>query len=155
MCLPRGRISHHFKRLEAPARRITGPIIAPLKRLEGPARRFTAPIRQLGVPVRTKVDEWNEKRRNKKEQIYDEDVDLFEENYDSMLRSNSIVVPGDDEFDELPTVDMLEELYDMQILDRNRQKIRFGDVVQDTKHRRHVVVFIRHFFCGVSTFDTK
>lgn len=97
------------------------------------------------LPLGRKRNGLNEKSPRKD----DDEIDLFDEDFDDMLRSHSVVVPGDDEFNELPTGDLLEDLYKMQMLDRNRQKVTFGEIVKDKSHRRHVVVFIRHFFCGV------
>lgn len=85
-----------------------------------------------------------------KEIAVEDEIDLFEEDYDAMLRGNSASIPGDDEFEEIPGAEVMEELYKVQVVNKNREKVVFRDLIQSKEYKRHVVVFIRHFFCGVS-----
>lgn len=101
----------------------------------------------LCLPIIRKRKAIDEKAA-KEDAVSEDEVDLFEEDYERMLRGNNVVIPGDDEFDEMPPADEIEELYKVQVIDKNRQKVLFRDLIQSKDHRRHVVVFIRHFFCG-------
>ncbi|KAF2153890.1 hypothetical protein K461DRAFT_292591 [Myriangium duriaei CBS 260.36] len=101
----------------------------------------------LCLPIGRKSKPLDEKI---KDDAYSEDeVDLFAEDYDDMLRSNSVVPQlQDDQFEELPTGDELEDLYKVQVVSKTREKVMFKDLTQSKDHRRHIVIFIRHFFCG-------
>jgi len=50
--------------------------------------------------------------------------------------------------DPLPTAAELEELYQLPVLDKDKTSTSFGTLIKDPSHARHIVVFIRHFFCG-------
>jgi hypothetical protein len=61
---------------------------------------------------------------------------------------------GLDTIDEqglLPSDDDLDALFKLNLMDRTRVKIPFADIVRSSGHRRNIVIFIRHFFCPVST----
>ncbi|PNS16643.1 hypothetical protein CAC42_4607 [Sphaceloma murrayae] len=79
------------------------------------------------------------------EDNWDED-DL---DYDDPLREDSKVEADDDEFQQMPSESLLNDLYKVQIMDKTRRKVPFKDLVRSKDHRRHVVVFVRHFFCGM------
>ncbi|KAG9659280.1 hypothetical protein KCU95_g11406, partial [Aureobasidium melanogenum] len=51
------------------------------------------------------------------------------------------------EQDPLPSTQELQALYKLNVMDRTRNKTPFLDLVQSSKNRRNIVVFIRHFFC--------
>lgn len=53
------------------------------------------------------------------------------------------------EQDPLPSTQELQALYKLNVMDRTRNKTPFLDLVQSSKNRRNIVVFIRHFFCPV------
>lgn len=53
------------------------------------------------------------------------------------------------EMDPPPSQQELAELYEMEVLDTMRNKHKFGTLIKDANYERVVVVFIRHFFCGV------
>lgn len=53
------------------------------------------------------------------------------------------------EQDPLPTPEAMDDLLKLVILDRNRNKTPFVDLVKSTSHHRNIVIFIRHFFCPV------
>lgn len=55
------------------------------------------------------------------------------------------------EQDPPPSKDALREMLNMNVLDRYRTKVPFNSLVKDGVQRRTVVVFIRHFFCGVGS----
>lgn len=52
-----------------------------------------------------------------------------------------------------PTKELLEKLADIPVLDVNKKSHTFKSLYSDNEHgpRRALVVFIRHFFCGVRT----
>lgn len=54
-----------------------------------------------------------------------------------------------EELHRLPSDDTLKDIAKVVLLDRNRNKVTFKELVNDASHRRTVVVFIRHFFCGM------
>jgi hypothetical protein len=61
---------------------------------------------------------------------------------------------GLDTIDEqglLPSDDDLDALFKLNLMDRTRVKTPFADIVRSSGHRRNIVIFIRHFFCPVST----
>ncbi|KAJ7583358.1 AhpC/TSA antioxidant enzyme-domain-containing protein [Mycena floridula] len=49
--------------------------------------------------------------------------------------------------DALPTADSLKQASDLDVLDVNGGKVKFDTIFADKKS---LIVFIRHFFCGVS-----
>ncbi|GAB7353832.1 hypothetical protein MBLNU459_g4202t3 [Dothideomycetes sp. NU459] len=51
------------------------------------------------------------------------------------------------EQDPLPTTEEMEELMKLSVLDRNRNKTPFVDLVRPNLKKRNIVIFIRHFFC--------
>ena len=53
------------------------------------------------------------------------------------------------EQDPLPPHADIEEILNMTVMDQHRLKIPLGQLVKDKDERRVVMVFIRHFFCGV------
>lgn len=53
------------------------------------------------------------------------------------------------EQDPLPSVEQLQALYRLTVMDRTRNKTPFIDLVQSSRNRRKIVIFIRHFFCPV------
>jgi len=55
-----------------------------------------------------------------------------------------------EELHRMPDVAVLDDIAKVALLDRNRNKITFRELVNDGTHRRTIVIFIRHFFCGVS-----
>jgi len=52
-----------------------------------------------------------------------------------------------DEKDPLPTLEELETLLKLNLMDRTRVKTPFADIVRSTGNQRNIVIFIRHFFC--------
>lgn len=56
------------------------------------------------------------------------------------------------EMDPPPSQQELAELYEMEVLDTMRDKHKFGTLIKDANYERVVIVFIRHFFCGVCEF---
>lgn len=53
------------------------------------------------------------------------------------------------EQDPLPSTEQMRALYKLTVMDRTRNKTPFIDLVQSSRTRRKIVVFIRHFFCPV------
>lgn len=53
------------------------------------------------------------------------------------------------EQDPAPSDEEMEELYKSTVLDKNRIRTPFVSLVRETEQRRTIVIFIRHFFCGV------
>lgn len=53
------------------------------------------------------------------------------------------------EQDPLPTKKAMDELLNLVVMDKTRNKTPFADLVKSTRQRRNVVIFIRHFFCPV------
>lgn len=51
------------------------------------------------------------------------------------------------EQDPLPSTEQMRALYKLTVMDRTRNKTPFIDLVQSSRTRRNIVVFIRHFFC--------
>ena len=55
-----------------------------------------------------------------------------------------------EELHRMPSDDTLDDIAKVVLLDRNRNKVTLKELVNDGTHRRTIVIFIRHFFCGVS-----
>ena len=53
---------------------------------------------------------------------------------------------------ECPTPDELVEIAELPVQDDQGNKHSFGSVVKADGIKRNLVVFVRHFFCGVSTY---
>lgn len=70
--------------------------------------------------------------------------------FDDPLREDSKVEMDDDEFQQMPSDSLMSDLYKVQVMDKTRRKVPFKDLIKSKDHRRHIVVFVRHFFCGVS-----
>ncbi|KAF4554867.1 Hypothetical protein D9617_3g019360 [Elsinoe fawcettii] len=77
------------------------------------------------------------------------DDDNLDEDEDDPLREDSHVEAADDDFQQMPSEALLNELYKVQVMDKTRRKVPFKDLVRSKDNRRHVVVFVRHFFCGM------
>ena len=52
--------------------------------------------------------------------------------------------------DKLPSTEVLDAIYELDVVDKEKQAVKFRTLVQETQSRRNLVIFIRHFFCGVS-----
>ena len=53
---------------------------------------------------------------------------------------------------ELPSAKVQQEAGELHVLNENGKKIAFNTLYTDTADgaQRHLIVFIRHFYCGVS-----
>lgn len=54
-----------------------------------------------------------------------------------------------EELHRLPEQDVLNDIAKVTLLDKNRHKTTFGELTNDPNYKRIIVIFIRHFFCGV------
>lgn len=110
-----------------------------------------------GLPIGNMFSSGKKDPRAITEKGGESEEDIWDDNDDfETFRAGSEQSDQDrfDRFDELPQSSVLKELYKLQVLDRNRAKVPFKTLVQSKDHRRHVVIFIRHFFCGVSYITT-
>ena len=55
------------------------------------------------------------------------------------------------ESETLPSDDELKKVHGLKLLDAKGKSLNFEDLVKQTATKKTLVVFIRHFFCGVST----
>lgn len=53
--------------------------------------------------------------------------------------------------DNAPTVSDLETIGELPVQDASGKEYKFSEIYGDPSAERHFVVFIRHFFCGVSS----
>ncbi len=51
--------------------------------------------------------------------------------------------------DKIPTTSDLEKIDELQVRDAEGKSLKFREVYDDSSAERHLVIFIRHFFCGV------
>lgn len=56
---------------------------------------------------------------------------------------------GDLSHYDLPDAKTVEEAGELDVLDKDGKKIRFKSLYAE-QGKKHVIIFIRHFFCGVS-----
>ncbi|GAB7340432.1 hypothetical protein MBLNU457_6863t1 [Dothideomycetes sp. NU457] len=54
-----------------------------------------------------------------------------------------------EELHRLPEEDVLNDIAKVTLLDKNRHKTTFGELTNDANYKRVIVIFIRHFFCGM------
>jgi len=59
-----------------------------------------------------------------------------------------------EELHRMPDDSVLKDIGKVTLLDRNRTKTTFSELVNDPSYKRTVVIFIRHFFCGVRRITT-
>jgi len=53
--------------------------------------------------------------------------------------------------DQVPTAADLEKASQLTVLDANGKSYKFSEIYSDSGAERHLIVFIRQFFCGVSS----
>jgi hypothetical protein len=51
--------------------------------------------------------------------------------------------------DKIPTASDLEKIGELLIRDEEGKSLKFQEIYGDSSTERHLVIFIRHFFCGV------
>lgn len=52
---------------------------------------------------------------------------------------------------KLPVEKDLEKLYTLDVKSADGKAVNFKSLIHDSSHPRVLTIFIRHFFCGVST----
>jgi len=92
--------------------------------------------------------EKKERRRlwKKRESVWNGELDG--QTTDEKAAVKKTILP--EELHRLPTQETLDEVGKVMLLDRNRNKISFKEIVESAAQRRTIIIFIRHFFCGVS-----
>jgi hypothetical protein len=62
-------------------------------------------------------------------------------------------IPEEHALYNLPTKEQLDKAFSLDVLDKDGTKMNFRGLCQDGGEgiERHLVIFIRHWFCGVST----
>jgi len=53
---------------------------------------------------------------------------------------------------QMPSEAQLNELYALKVRDKDDKEVPFSSLVKGTAESRNVIIWIRHFFCGVSAF---
>lgn len=51
--------------------------------------------------------------------------------------------------DKIPTISDLEKIGELSVRDAEGKSLKFQEIYGDSNAERHLVIFIRHFFCGV------
>ena len=51
--------------------------------------------------------------------------------------------------DKIPTTSDLEKIGELPVQNAEGESFKFREIYGDTSAERHLVIFIRHFFCGV------
>jgi hypothetical protein len=54
--------------------------------------------------------------------------------------------------DSLPTPAELAKIGDLKVFDQNHKEYTFKEVVSGDGIERNLIIFVRHFVCGVSHF---